>query len=195
MSNYGSQIGTVSAYGVIMPLRVQTSSTKSGTSTEHRIATRTQQTVIRKRMWKMNENLARFRELAESYLQDAEGLWTIICSRSGAGGLDQWRERNLPLRGKLPGEPALAYRFHSERPELLIRLDDGREIDLIFKDGNLGSFDLWRLQVYVRSFTDRFPEFRDDNVLRTAVMEAEEAGLIIASDWTGVFSLASNPCP
>ena len=94
-------------------------------------------------------------------------------------GLDNpmhWRQVGLPRSGSFGSNGQYQYLFHGIGCRF--QLVD-REIDFDFgHDGRVDGFNMWWLRCFAEDSTDVFPEFRDEQLLRTCFEEACKIGQI-----------------
>ena len=129
-------------------------------------------------------------ELLKCYLQDCEAAWKEVKKRAGVNKLADWSKSGLSTSGTLAGDPEISYLFHSERPELKLTFTgEDKIIDMIFLKDKLGIFDHHRLHDYVANYSDHFQEYKDDEILKKALIEVENLKLIDATDLDGVYRM------
>ena len=92
-----------------------------------------------------------------------------------------WQASGIPQSGYLDPDDKIDYFLHGYG--CCVHLPSGR-IDWDFGDkGQLDGFDLWRLHEFAEKGTDNFPEFRDEETLKSVFVEAKSKGLIYKSEY------------
>ncbi|MBW4488992.1 MAG: hypothetical protein KME12_14485 [Trichocoleus desertorum ATA4-8-CV12] len=93
----------------------------------------------------------------------------------------EWQLSGIPQRGYLDPSEKISYFFHGYG--CCVRLPSGH-VDWDFgREGQIDGFDAWRLYDFVERGTQNFPEFRDEEVLKSVFAEAESKGLFHKSDY------------
>jgi hypothetical protein len=87
-----------------------------------------------------------------------------------------WRQSGTPRSGCIGLNDEFEYEFHGTDCRFKWA---GGEIDFDFGfDGRVDGFDEWKLWRFSRNGTLEYPEFRDENFLRSTVQAASKAGYI-----------------
>jgi hypothetical protein len=87
-----------------------------------------------------------------------------------------WRQAGISQTGYCGPGNSIRYFYHGigcavETYDLRIDWDYGL-------DGRVDGFDIWRLRRFAEEFTNSFPEFRDEEVLKSVFQEAIKRKLI-----------------
>jgi len=104
-----------------------------------------------------------FKVVVGDYLSEVqEGIALFKDKIGDTHPLSAWRNDGLPQKGQLSDD--VRYEFHGVGCLLVF---PEYEVDFDFgPDGRIDGFDLWRLGLYVESRPDKYPYYKDSNVLK-----------------------------
>ncbi|PWQ94837.1 DUF6896 domain-containing protein [Leucothrix arctica] len=99
----------------------------------------------------------------ECYLADVRKGMVLFKEKIGdTHPLSAWRNGGLPQNGKLSEN--IEYEFHGIGC-LLIFSDHKVDFDFGY-GGRIDGFDLWRLSLFVESFSEKYPYYKNNDLLK-----------------------------